>query len=176
MLKKRITILGKSMPILVPVAIALVLVSIALAAVLLSVTQVIKQKIVEPVVPPDYGSIVAPTMDLTDVEIGTAFSKSVTDGVEVELLSAGEGMTLHLKLDNATTTLYTAYTVTITSAALDNPMGVEIVLAVAKDGTLDDSIALTVAGTYTFSEQVAGTAGAAPGVATVLVDVTLEDS
>lgn len=175
MLKKRITILGKSMPILAPIAITLLVVSIALAAILLSVTQHITQDIYE-VAPTNYGSIVAPTVDLPNLATNSSGSFSVTGGVIVQLESDGEGKFLHLKLDDTTTTLYTAYTVTITSAAADNPTVAEIVLAVAKDGTVDDSIALPTAGTYTFTEVITYTAGAATGSPDVEVDVTLEDS
>ena len=177
MLKKRITFMGKSIPILAPMVLALVLVGAALAAgILLTVTQHIGQQIVGVAPPVSYGSIEAPSFNLANVEVSTSGSYSAGGAVVVVLTADGAGKFLHLKLTEASADLYTAYAVTITSGALANPTGVEIVLAVAKGGVVDDTEVLATAGTYTFTETIAYTAGAVTGSPDVTADVSLEDS
>lgn len=157
--------------------IATALIGIAvLALVLINVTQHIGQELVDEEPPTDYGSISAPSFDLANVTVGGAVSHTAPDSVVVVLEAAGEGKVLHLILDDTTTTLYGAYEVSITSLAADNPTAADITLTVTSGGTLDDSIALTDAGTYTFDETITATAGGVTGTADVIVDVSLSDA
>lgn len=181
MLKKRITLFGKTIPLLAPVAISLVVVSIVLATILITVTQHITQEITG-VPPTNYGSISAVSFDLSPVQVNGGVTETRPGGVVVELAAAGENMWLHLKLEDSTTTDYvgTSYIVTLTSIGADNPTPGEITVSVTSTtdgtgGTIDESVQLGIPGTYIFSENITATAGPTPGDADVTVDVTLED-
>lgn len=178
MLKKRITILGKSMPILLPVAVALVVVSIAVAAVLLTVTQTITQKIVQKEVPPppDYGSIVAPAIGLSEVQQEGSVNYSVTDGVVVDLKADGANKTLKAVL-TPSDAHYSAFAVTLTCTMWADGACPEAGAGdLAVDlGSLEASVTLEGVGTYKFSETINATAGTSLGVAVTKLALTLED-
>jgi len=179
MLNKRVRLFGKSLPILVPIGVTLAVVAVAVAAILITVTQTVHQNIVSPPPPPDYGTITADDITLPDLVTGASFSESIAGGVVVELGPDGVGKYLHLKLDESSASLYDSLRVQISSPCPDNPMNTAVFCTVgtgaAAEGPHMSWGPLTEVGTYTFAENINGTAGDTTGAADVQVTVSLED-
>ena len=144
------------------------------AAAYLTVTQVITQEITEPAPPPpDYGEIIAPSIALTSVEAGQSFTKTVVDGVTVDLGPDGAGKAL--KLACTPDPKYTSFSVTITLTS--KPEGSTVGLyGYGITGAGEVSVDLDIPGVYTFDQTIEGRAGSTGGSAQSTITLTLEDS
>ena len=134
--------------------IASVLVGIAVAASLyFSITQTITQTINEPPPPPEYGNIIAPDLDLQDLEAGESFGSVFPNHVTVDLGVDGAGKHLWLELDEDS--LYAEYEVKLVcKVSADEgvvPVGTTVIVDETNGRT---SIPLGIAGTYTFDEYI----------------------
>ena len=153
---------------------ALIATMVVAAASYLTVTQVITQRITEPPgPPPDYGEIIAPSIALTSVETGQSFTKTVVDGVTVDLGPDGAGKALRLSC--TPDPKYSSFGVTITLTA--KPAGSEVMLAgYGITGAGEVSVDLDVPGVYRFDQTIEGRAGSEAGSAESTITLTLEDS
>ncbi|GAI55325.1 unnamed protein product, partial [marine sediment metagenome] len=140
-----------------------------LAATYITVTQTITQEITEPEPPPDYGGIVAPTMALPKLETGKSFTKVLPDGVVV----TRKGYDVAFEMALTSDPLYTNFGVELILTG--KPSGSDLVIGTgyAVSGGASVGVNLDIAGTYTFTETITGTAGSAPGTATSTVVFTL---
>ncbi len=145
-----------------------------LAASYLIVTQTITQEIVEPTPPPpDYGEIIAPSIALSSLETGQSFTKTVEDGVTVDLGPDGAGKALRLAC--SADSLYSYFSVTVTLK--ERPEGSTVGLygySIAGGGEV--SIELDVPGLYIFDQTIKGRAGNVAGSVESTITLTLEDS
>lgn len=141
----------------------------------LTVTQIITQDIIEPVEPPppDYGEITAPSIALTSLEAGESFTRTIVDGVMVDLGPDGAGKALRLAC--TPDPKYTSFGVTITLTS--RPEGSTVGLfGYGITGGGEVSVDLDVPGLYIFDQTITGTAGSATGSAESIVILALEDS
>lgn len=170
-MKKRILTM-----LLVAVMAVTMLTGVAFAA--MNQTQIITQVIWEPT-----DSSVAGLEDYTKPKLLVNTMDAAENMVVIATVTVEVGVgkapdTLTLTLDSSTTTLYDSslggYGVVLTSLAVDNPMGEEIVFSLnSLYGPTTASKVLTVEGVYIFTEIAGGMAGPVPGTANVKVDISL---
>ncbi len=157
------------------IATAFLGVAVVASGAYLIVTQTITQQITKPGTPPlpNYGEIIAPSIALTSLETGQSFTKTVVDGVKVELGPDGAGKALRLVC--TPDSKYTSFGVTITLTS--RPEGSTVGLyGYGITGGGQVSVDLDVAGTYIFDQTITGVAGPTLGLATSTITLTLEDS
>ncbi len=139
--------------------------TVVVAALYFSITQTITQTITEPPEPKDYGTVIAPDIELQNlVAGGQGFSGVWPNHVAVALGPDGAGMHLWLELDEDP--LYAEYEVKLVCRTSTDeavvPVGTTIIVDMTNWRT---SIPLGAAGTYIFDEFINCTTGVAAGEA-----------
>jgi len=112
-------------------------------------------------------------MVLPTVEMGQPFTKTVTDGVRVELGPDGVGKALRMTCDADEKYASFGVTITLTSKPTDSEVP-SYGLSVSGGGEV--AVELDVVGTYLFNQTIDGVAGNTFGSASSTVTFTLEES
>ncbi len=171
----------------IPVALVSALLAIALMAggafAILATPQTITQEIYKP----EYGSITAGDIVLTDLKVGKTYEKDWAEvgTVKVVVGADGAGKYLHMSLDEDSTSLYGRYAVRLEIGEdefyfLEVYVGMGMAYPPTSEvpnwpDILEASIGPLDAGTYTFTQSVLAIAGDAEGTAKVKVTYELKN-